>query len=128
MNTLPMTTDRVNVLTHRITRLVVQHIGGILLALTLPVMAETVAWDQPATYTDGSPIAAGELVSNTIYVAYGSVTNVIRMPAATNAVVSLPLATLYRLTVTATSTNGNEGERSDPLTIDKRRPSKGRWK
>ena len=123
---LPMTTDR-TALTRRIARQVVQHIGSLLL-LALPVMAENVAWDQPTTYTDGSPIAAGELVSNTVYVAYGSVTNVQRMPATTNAVMSLPLLTRYVLTVTATTSNGSESEPSDPLVIDKRKPSRGRWK
>jgi hypothetical protein len=99
-----------------------------LLVLALPVMAETVYWENPTTNTDGSVIGPGALVSNTIYVAYGSTTNVVRMPAATNAVVSLPLLTRYVLTVTATTINGSESEPSDPLVIDKRRPSKGRWK
>lgn len=123
--TLPMTTKRTSMMR---TRSGVQHIGSLLLLLALPALGETVAWDQPATYTDGSAIAAGEIASNTIYISTGGTTNSLVLPATNSAQVVLPAGFRHVLTVTATTSAGVEGERSDALAIDKRKPSKGKWK
>ncbi len=79
---------------------------GLLLTIVATSEACTFAWDRPATYTDGSPVAATETITYALYFTPvgTTVTQKIAETTSLSTTLTCPAGTYYATATTPTST------------------------